>query len=390
MEQTASTLITLGGLLLIGLTTEWLGRRTPLPRVSLLLFFGFLFGRSMLGWIPDVTQSWFPTIANMALVMVGFLLGEKLSYRALKTRGRLVLSISIAVVGSTAAIVLAAMVAFGVPLPYALLLAGIAPATAPAATLDVVRELKAKGPFSSTLMGVVAVDDAWGLLLFSFLLAAAELISGTSGSSALTNGVWDVFGAVLLGTALGLPMSYLAGRIEPGEPSLAEALGSVLLCGGLAIALDVSFLVAAMTMGIVVANLARHHERPFHAIEGVEWPFIVLFFILAGSELRIDLLWQTGWVLAIYVLARVAGRLVGAWLGARNDDSVPPDFRKSMGWALMPQAGVALGMTLLAIQRLPSFESYLSLVVGATIVFELTGPVFTRRALIRMGESGTG
>jgi Kef-type K+ transport system membrane component KefB len=267
-----------------------------------------------------------------------------------------------------------------------LLLAGIAPATAPAATVDVVRELHAEGPFSETLLGIVALDDVWGLMLFSVLLAAAEFWSGTSGLSVLGAGLWHIAGAVALGAGIGLPMAYLTGRIEPGEPTLAEALGAVLLCGGLAIFFDVSLLLAAMTMGVVVANLARHHERPFHAIEGIEWPLLILFFLFAGAELEIGSFRETGAMLGIYVIARVAGRLLGAKLAARSEPGLRVGFASSMGLALMPQAGVALGMALLATQRLPQFQPFLSLVTAATMLFELFGPVLTRRSLIRMGE----
>ena len=387
MSDTARSLITLGGLLLLGLLTEAVGRRTRLPRVSLMLLFGFVFGRSVLGLIPDVTETWFPAIANLALVMVGFLLGEKLSGDALRRHGRIVVSVSIGVVVATAVCVLLGMLALGVPLPFALLLAGIAPATAPAATADVVHELGAKGPFSTTLLGVVALDDVWGLLLFSVLLALAELGTGASGLAALGDGLWHVGGALALGAGLGFPMAYLTGRIEPGEPTLAEALGTVFLCGGLALALDVSFLLAAMIMGMVVANFARHHERPFHAIEGIEWPFLILFFLFAGTELEVASFLDTGLILGVYVAARVVGRVAGAKISIGAGHGLQPGFSRSIGLALMPQAGVALGMALLATQRFPDFEPYLSLVIAATVIFELFGPVLTRRALVRMGEA---
>lgn len=388
MTDTARILITLGGLLLLGLLTEAIGRRTRFPRVSLMLLFGFVFGRSGLGLIPDVTETWFPVVTNVALVMVGFLLGEKLSREALREHGRLVLSLSITVVLATFVCVFLAALAIGMPVTFALLLAGIAPATDPAATTDVVREVRSEGPFSSTLLGIVALDDAWGLLLFSVVLAGAEFAMGVSGLAVLSDGLWHVGGAVLLGLGLGLPMAYLTGRIEPGEPTLAEALGSVLLCGGLALVLDVSFLLAAMSMGVVVANLARHHERPFHAIEGIEWPFLILFFLFAGTELEVSAFREIGASLGIYVAARIVGRILGAELGARfrTEGDLPGNFPTSMGLALMPQAGVALGMTILAVQRFPEFEPYLSLAIAATVLFEIVGPILTRRSLERMGE----
>ena len=110
-------------------------------------------------------------------------------------------------------------------------------------------------------------------------------------------------------------MAYLTGRNQPGEPTLLEALGLVFLCGGIAIWLEVSFILASMVLGGVVANPARHHNRPFHAIENIEWPFMILFFVLAGASLRIDALYYVGLIGSAYVILRVIGRVLGAWVG---------------------------------------------------------------------------
>lgn len=394
MSELAVILITLGALFLMGLLTDYLGRHTPLPRVTFLLIFGFLIGPSALDLCPSVSKAWFPIVTNMALVMVGFLLGEKLTVKAFREHGKIVLFVSLAVVVATVVVVLFGLLVIGVPLAVALILAGVAPATDPAATTDVVNESKAKGKFSETLLGVVAVDDAWGLVAFSIMLSLAEMFGGgrAAGPAGLADGLlfaaWDIGGAVLLGLVLGAPMAFLTGRIKPGEPTLAEALGLVFLCGGIAVWLHVSFLLAAMVMGAVVANLARHHNRPFHAIEDIEWPFMILFFILAGASLNLEALLKIGLIGGGYVVLRVIGRLIGGWAGTamgRADASM----RRWMGWAMMPQAGVALGMSLIAVQRLPHLKDViLPVVVGATVIFEVVGPALTRLALFRVGEAG--
>ena len=176
-------------------------------------------------------------------------------------------------------------------------------------------------------------------------------------------------------------MAYLTGRIERGEPTLYEALGLVFLCGGIAMLLNVSFLLAAMTMGAVVANLAQHHTRPFHAIEGIEWPFMVLFFVLAGASLEMPVLAEAGSWLVAYVALRIVGRLLGGWIGGSVPVADLP-VRRWMGMALLPQAGVALGMALVAEQQFPEVgEAILPVVVAATVLFELIGPIATRLAL---------
>ena len=387
MTEAAKILLSLGGVLLLGVATDAIGRRTPLPRVTLLLIFGFLIGPGYLNLLPQVFVELFDLTAAMALVMVGFLLGGKFTLSKIRERGREMFWISIAAVVTTAVVVFAALVSLGVEIQLALLFAGIAPATAPAATVDVVREENADGPFSRTLLGVVAIDDAWGLILFSFCSAAAAAIPGMDGfNSPLTTAVWEIGGAIVLGVILGLATAHLTGHIEPGEPTLSEALGVVFLCGGLAIWLNVSFLIASMVMGIVVVNFAKHHSRPFHAIDDIEWPFMVLFFVLAGASLELAALKTIGSVAGVYVAARAVGRVLGGWIGGvmcRADKPV----RRWIGLALMPQAGVALGMALVASSRLPQLrEILLPVVISSTVLFELTGPVLTRYALHRVGE----
>jgi Kef-type K+ transport system membrane component KefB len=387
MGQLADIFVTLGALFLLGFISDLLSRRLPLPRVSLLILFGFLIGPSGLGLLPDLGNNWFPFISTIALVMVGFLLGEKLTRAKLRKTGRDVMSISLTVVLLTAVIVFAGLKLFSFDTITALLLAAAATATDPAATTDVVHQLKARGRFTDTLLGIVAIDDAWGLILFSLLLAIAQTLHLHTGAiDILLTGGWELLGAVLCGVLMGVPMAYITGRVRYGEPTLIEALGVVFMCAGLALWMNVSFLLAAVVMGATVANLARHHERPFHAISGIEQPFLILFFMLAGASLELEHLAGISLLGACYVLLRVIGRLAGAGLGASLSGAEGPT-RRWTGLAMMPQAGVALGMVLVAIQRLPSLsDTLLPVVVAATVVFELSGPVCTRIALIRAGE----
>jgi Kef-type K+ transport system membrane component KefB len=387
VEALGGMLVSLGAIFLSALLFDAIGRKTPLHRVTLLMLFGFVAGPSVLDFLPDITQVWFPFVANMALVMVGFLLGGQLTLGELRERGGPVMRISLAVVLVTFAVVALGLFLIGVPVVAALLLAALSTATDPAATIDVVHENGSDGPFARTLLDIVAVDDAWGLILFSMTLAVCNLAIGNGAGPSLLHGAWDVGGALLLGAALGAPMAYLTGRIERGEPTLYEALGLVFLCGGIAMLLNVSFLLAAMTMGAVVANLAHDHTRPFHAIEGIEWPFMVLFFVLAGASLEMPMLTGAGIWLVAYVVLRIVGRLLGGWIGGSVPVADPP-VRRWMGMALLPQAGVALGMALVAGQQFPEVgEAILPVVVAATVLFELIGPIATQLALRATSES---
>ncbi len=384
MDPIPQILITLGALFLLGLLMDLVGRRTPLPRVTLLLLGGFAIGPSGLDVLPDFQEKWFPVVTDIALSMVGFLLGHSLTFTALRNRGTLVLSISIGAVLATATVVFVGLLFLGVQVEVALLLAGIATATAPAATVDVIHEARIKGEFSRILKSVVAIDDAWGLIIFSVCLVIAQMLTGQGNSwHVVMLGAWEIGGAVLLGLLLGIPMAYLTGRLKPGEPTQAEALGLVLLCGGLAVWWHVSFILAGMVLGSTVANLATHHRRPFSAIEGIEWPFMILFFILAGASLDLHALPAISLIGLGYIVFRVLGKVLGVWGGGMVGGASLP-IRQWMGLALCPQAGVALGMALLAGQHLPALKDIiLSVTIGTTVIFELFGPILTRLAIIQ-------
>jgi Kef-type K+ transport system membrane component KefB len=384
MQQIAEFLFAIGFILLLGLATDYLGKRTFLPRVTLLLIIGIIVGDEILGIIPVSISSRFELITDMALLMIGFLLGGKLTLKSLRKEGRQLLWISLSAALGTTIIVTLALIAVGVSVEVAILLGCIAAATAPAATVDTVQAYSRKNNFAQLLLAIVAIDDAWAMILFSFGLAVVSVLNGMQDSSVfLFEAAYETIGALLLGGLIGLPAAYLTGRIKRGQPMLTEALGLVFICGGIALWLEVSFLIAAMTMGAVIANLAKHHDYPFHEIENVEWPFMIIFFMLAGALLEPGMLAELGLIGVVYLLARICGKLLGAWFGARASQA-DKKTQRWMGMALLPQAGVAIGMALLAANEFPEYRQIiLSLVISTTVFFELVGPVFTRLALRR-------
>jgi Kef-type K+ transport system membrane component KefB len=388
MIESEHILIVLGSLLLLGLATDYLGRITSLPRVTLLILFGVLLGGDGLDLLPSSTEEWFPLVTNMALLLVGFLLGGKITYRQMSQDSKAVLFVSLSVVLVTVIVVAGGLLVLGVSVSLALLLAGIATATDPAATMDVIKENRAQGRFTNTLQGIVAIDDAWGLIAFSIILALVQVGMNVGDSSVvLFNGLVELFGAVVLGVGIGVPSALLTGRIKPGEPTLVEALGVVFLCGGLASYFHVSFLLTAMVLGATVSNVAKHHEQPFHEIEDIEWPFMILFFILTGASLHFDELDAIIPLAFLYIILRTFGRWVGSWPGAQLTDC-ESHVGRWMGLSLLPQAGIANGMALLASAAIPEFRStLLPVTIIATIFFELVGPIATRFVLRRVGET---
>lgn len=383
-------LISLGSLLLAGLTLSIIGQKTAFPRVTLLIGFGIFVGPEGLNFIPNLVTAQFDIIAQLALLMVGFLIGGKLTRSALNNSSSAIISISIGASLITSIIVTSGLLLFNVPLPLAIILGCIAAATDATAVFDVVTQSLGKSEnaklnqFKSMLLSVVALDDAWALILFGLGISLVFALSGGSEQGLLMHAMTDIGGGVLLGMLLGLPTAYITGRLSPGKPVMSEALGVVFLCGGIALWLNVSFLIAAMVLGAVVANFAKHHDYPFHAIEGIEEQFMLIFFILAGATLNFEALQQIGWIGASYIALRVIGKLIGGFIGAKLGN-VNQGTQQWIGPALLPQAGVAIGMGLVATSLMPEFGSQLlAAIICSTIFFELVGPIMTMQAIKRV------
>jgi NhaP-type Na+/H+ or K+/H+ antiporter len=382
MPDNAQLILAVGGMFLFGMAAHFLGKHTFLPRVSLLVIFGIIIGPAGLNLIPSVLFRNFDLIATIALLMIGFLLGGKLTRQSfLRSRSKSLFISLIAAIG-TVMIVFTGLLLIGVPGEIALLLGCIASATDAVSTVDIVNESESRSKFSELLLLVVALDDIWCLILFSFALAAVGVLHGLdSTASPLQTAAIHIGGGALIGLIIGLPAAYMTGRIKPGQPIMAEALGLAFICGGVALWTDTSFLIASMVMGATIANIARHHEYSFHAIEDIESPFLIVFFVLAGASLELDAMFASGFVGIAFIVSRVIGKILGAAGGAAISHADAATGRW-MGLALMPQAGIAMGMALVASTTFPEYRTVLlPIVIGATVVFEILGPIGTRFAL---------
>ncbi|HKL05001.1 MAG TPA: cation:proton antiporter [Roseovarius sp.] len=377
MTDAPVLLIALGVLLLAGLAADAIGHRTRLPRVTILLACGIVVGGAGFDLIPANVQALYDILSVMALTMVSFLLGSSLTRETLRRHGRAILSVSMMIALVTMAVVSAGLWMVGVPAPVALLLGAIATATDPAATQDAIRQSGRQGPFIDKLKGIVAIDDAWGLLAFSLAVVVAYGLNGEMHFHMLADAGWEIGGALLIGGAIGLPAAYLTGRLQKGEPLLTEALGLVFLTAGLSQWADVSFLLASMTTGAVIANVAPHHERAFHEIEHIQWPFMILFFVLAGASLNLGLLGEIGMIGGAYIVLRSLARFLGGWLGGIVANA-PQAQRPYFGLALLPQAGVAVGMALVGAQEFPDHaDLIIGMTIATTVAFEVIGPMTT-------------
>ena len=387
--EIAQVFLMIGTVFAAGLGADLLARRLRLPRVTALLLAGLALGQSGAQVLPSPTEPVQQFLSVTALSMVAFLLGSSLSLDTLRSAGRAIVILSLAVVLGTLAVVSLGLWALGLPLGLALLLAAIATATDPAATQEVITQSRQDSLFTRTLKGIVAIDDAWGLIAFSLVVLVVQPLAGATGTEtgAETGIVMallrEVLGSILLGAAAGVLGGWLSGRLAPGQPLQIEALALVFTLTGAALALDLSYLITTMVAGAVLVNTAHHHDRAFHEIEHIKWPFMVLFFVLAGATLDLGAVAALGLLGAAFVSLRIVARVLGGWAGAQLGGTAPA-HAMLYGPALLPQAGVAVGTALIASETFPQWaDIIMPLTLGATVVFELLGPPLALWAIKR-------
>jgi NhaP-type Na+/H+ or K+/H+ antiporter len=397
-----NTAFSLGIILLAGLLSAKLIRKLKIPTITAYLLLGIAIGPTLFNLVsPSILQS-SGLISNIVLSFIAFSLGQNFSMERFRKIGRSILYISIGeVIGAWVIVTLSIWLLAKQPFYIALIFGAIAPATAPAAIVMVTREYKAKGTFTDTLLGVVAIDDAWGIILFAFCLAIAKSMAGAHGFvtdtvfMGILQAAIEIVGALILGGILGFILSRLSKYITNPSDLLIYTLGFILLTAGLALHFGLSVLLANMFLAAVLVNINKTSFKFFDALRSVDSPFYLLFFVLAGVNLLIEdvnFLGVIGVLGLVYVFTRLPGEMIGASLGAyaaRAQENV----KKFIGLGLAPQAGVALGLALIAkstflheINGVSIGSIVFSTIVMTTVFYELIGPLCTKIALKKAGD----
>lgn len=383
-------LFSLGLIFLLALLSSGLIRKIKLPAITSYLILGVLIGPVLLNLVSEKIISSSGLISNIVLSFIAFSIGQNFSRERFREIGKTVLSISFAEsIGAAVTVGVALYFLTDQPLFVILCFAAIAPATAPAAVVMVVREFRAKGKFTDTLLGVVAFDDVWGLMFFAVMLAVAKSVQGVGGSilteafSGVFHGLIEIFGAIVLGMFLGWILTFFSKYVTHSSELLIYTLGFILLNAGLSLTLSVSVLLSNMAMSAVVVNISKTGFRFFESIRTIDSPFYILFFVLAGASLEINMINVMGVVGVVYIIFRMAGKILGTYFGAMAINA-PRELKKYLGIGLAPQAGVALGMGMIVREVFPSAGGFImSTIVATTIVYELFGPSLTKFALVK-------
>ncbi|MBQ6564116.1 MAG: cation:proton antiporter [Clostridia bacterium] len=374
-----------------GLFMSRLVRYVRLPNVTAYLVAGVLLG-PVFGVLDVTTTSSLSIISDVALGFIAYSIGAEFKLSYLKNIGVKPIVITCFESAFASLVVFLALNALGQPLPVSLTLAAIAAATAPAATLMVIRQYKAKGPVCSMLLPVVAMDDATGLILYAVLsnLAISLDKKGVELNvvSLLLMPLLQIILSLLLGLAIGFLLAFVLRFFHSRGNKLALTLCAVFLGVGLSATnvLNLSSLLVCMMIGAALVNLSQGSDAMLEQCDRFTPPLFMLFFVLSGAGLDFSVLTTVGLVGVTYVLARVAGKVLGATLGAVVE-KCDRNIIRYLGLTLIPQAGVAIGMARLAMQDLPEYGAIINAVVLAgTLIYELTGPVITKTALLKAGE----
>ena len=404
------TLIQLSACLLGGLMMSRLAKLLKLPAVTAYLVAGLLLGPYLLGAL-DVTGLGFTTlesvsglnlISQVALGFIAFTIGNEFRLAQLKTMGKQAITVGIFQAVATTALVDVVLIGLHlldpalISVPSAITLGAIAAATAPAATLMVVRQYKADGPLTKLLLLVVAIDDAVGLVLFSASFGVATALE--SGQASLTTVLAEPLIEIVLSLALGAAAGWVLHRLEKyfysRSKRLSISLAFVLLTVGLSMAefhvggirCGFSLLLVCMMTGTVFCNICSFSEELMERVDGWTAPLFVLFFVLSGAELNLQVLSNPLVLLVglVYIAARSLGKYFCA-CGSCALTHCGRQITKYLGITLLPQAGVALGMALTA-QQLSDGQVVRNVVLFSVLVYELVGPALTKRALIAAGE----
>jgi Kef-type K+ transport system membrane component KefB len=395
MEYLNITLI-LGLAMAAGLLSTRLMKLLNLPNVTGYLIIGLLLGPFVGHLFSEQAISDFSILSDIALGFIAFSIGCEFKLSSLKKIGGKVVVITLFQALLTAVVVALAVFAFSGDVALSLTLGAIATATAPAATLMVVRQYKAKGPVVDTLLPVVAFDDAVGLIVFSVLLSISKVVATNSSLTAeaiLLAPLVEIFLSLAIGAALGALLALVMRFFKSRANRLTLMITTVFLGVGLTKLFafidwySLSSLLLCMMIGAVFANMRSDSNL---VVEGVDrWtpPLFMFFFILSGAELDVRVIVTVGLIGVVYIVARSVGKYFGAYLGALSTKS-DKNIRHYLGFALLPQAGVAIGMAKVVSEEMPSDigVKIVTVVLCSVLFFELVGPIITKLALMRAGE----
>ncbi len=386
----------IGILLMTGYFLGKMAEKLHLPAITGYLIAGLVLGESLIGIIHVEMSESLRTVTEVALGIIALTIGCEFSVSKLKRLGKGIVVITFMQMFTTFVLVALGLALIGMGWPFALLLGAIASATAPAATVVIIQSLRARGDYVDTLYGVVALDDAGCVLLFTGVFAFVGGMLGTTGHQlhSLLHAFFEIGGSLVLGLVEGVLIYFFTRRVRRNNEIVISTLGTLFLFTGVAICAKLSPLLMNMMAGAALINLSAKGRQILHLIGPITPPLYAAFFAVAGTELKIHVLASWGVLAAgaTYVLMRAMGKYTGVWLGAWMVQT-PRRVRDYLGLSMLPQAGVAIGLVLF-IQASPLmqlvnpaskqvFMEMANIVLFGVLINELVGPPLSKFAIVR-------
>jgi len=396
-----NVLLLFGLIILGGTFGSRLFQKFHIPQVVGCIVVGILLG-DVFNLITSETIETLKPFTMFALGVIGFMIGGELRGDVFKKYGRQFFIILFSQgIGAFLLVAIGTFAAawfvtnnIAVSIAMGLVLGAIGSATAPAATVNVLWEYKTRGPLTTAILAIVALDDALALLLYRGAATGAKAIMGIGGDGIMKMTailLGEIIGAVLLGFLLGITLYFLLKFVRAEDKILEFTIASLLLVVGVSIIFDIDPILPAMTLGITIANLMpRRSKGTFKLVEQFSPPIYTSFFVLAGAHMEFGRL--VPWMIimiAIYTICRAAGKVVGSWYGAKQSQAAD-SVRKYLGICLLPQAGVAIGLAILASRQFDSElgHTIVMVVMTATFIMEILGPILVKIGVKKAGEVG--
>ena len=400
-ESEGLNIILLIGIAIFGGTVgARLFQRLSIPRIVGYVAIGILLG-PLFAVISEQTIDDLEPFNMFALGIIGFLIGGELKRDIFVKFGRQVSSILL--FEGLAACLLVGTLSFGIMwyfsdwktgLAVAVVFGAICAATDPASTMNVLWEYKTRGPLTSMLTAIVALDDALALVLYTICVSIAAVVIGHGEAGlvpALLASSYEIVGSLVIGVAAGFLLNWILNRTDEPERVLIFSISSALLIIGVAITKELDVIIASMALGVTLTNMgSKRVLSSFALVHRFAAPVYVLFFVLVGARLNVSSMGpQVGLLVAAYVIGSIVGKTGGAWWGARRSKAVPT-IRRYLGFCLYQQGTIAIALLLMATSRFEGDvrDTMLSVIIAGVFVLQLAGPVFVKMGVKKAGEVG--
>ena len=381
-------ILSVGLILIAALLSGHVAQLMRVPEVTGYLLVGVAIGPAALDLISHENITTLGFLSDVALGLILFNIGSIFEAANFRQVGPGVVRITLWEATLAFALVFLVLMVNGMAWPLALLLGVVAMETAPATTLMVLNEYDAQGPLTDRLLALVALNNMYVLVMFGVVTAILTLIGSTdqgwlaTGYRAVHGLLWTTVGSVALGALLGLLMDLLASRARESGEAMLLSIGAVLIAVGASRWLGLSPLISTLALGATVANASLQGDRLLRALGRADPPLYAAFFVLAGAELMPSSVLGLGLIGVAYTAARALGKIAGARIGLRGQD-VPEIVRGQLGYCLVSSSSLAVGLTIQIRSAFPEYAATVTgIVLAAVVIFEIVGPILTRRALL--------